>query len=170
MSLKKFTETVLPLKNKLYRFALSILKEREEAEDVVQEALIKAWQAGQNGKEIQNLEAWIMKVTRNLSIDKLRGRRGETTNDLIEAQRLASSERDPYQSLAARDGMARIHRLLEGLPTKQRLVVHLRDIEEMSYQEISEALDMPLNQVKINLFRARQQLRSSLRKTESYGR
>lgn len=58
---------------------------------------------------------------------------------------------------------------MQGLPEKHRLVMQLRDIEGLSYEEISEALDMPMSQVKINLFRARQQLKEYLIKTESYG-
>ena len=67
------------------------------------------------------------------------------------------------------DQLAQIRRLMQGLPEKHRLVMQLRDIEGLSYEEISEALDMPMSQVKINLFRARQQLKEYLIKTESYG-
>lgn len=168
MSLKGYKDRVLPLKNKLYRFALSIVKDQAEAADVTQEVCIKVWRQWKEVAKVDNLEAWCMRLTRNQAIDALRSKH-RRTGSLDQARFEEGDFPTPYELAASNDGMGHIRRYMERLPEKQRLVMQLRDIEELSYQEISEALEMPLNQVKINLYRARQQMRTYLVKPKSYG-
>lgn len=168
MNITEFKNTILPIKNKLFRFALSINGDRAEAEDVVQEVLIKIWNNRQRLAQIGNIEAWCMKLTRNQTIDQLRSKH-KRTRQLDDDFDMRSDEATPYVKTAARDRFRQAKALIDQLPEKMRMVIQLRDIEEMTYKEISAALDMPLNQVKINLFRARKQVRSKLIKSESYG-
>lgn len=168
MSLKRYQERVLPLKNKLFRFALSIVRDEAEAADVVQEVCIKLWGQWKEIDRIDNLEAWSMRLIKNQAIDKLRSKH-RRTGDLEQAYHLQVDEPTPYERTAAKDTFARIRRLMDRLPEKQKLVMHLRDIEGLSYQEISEALDLPMAQVKVNLFRARKQMRAYLIKSEPHG-
>ena len=168
ISLEIFKKEVLPIKNKLFRFALGIVKNNGDAEDVVQEVFIKVWNGRAQWAQIKSLEAWCMKLTRNLAIDKTRSKHRKTTP--IESQYDASSEQPtPYQQTAISDALSKVRKIMKGLPENQRLVMQLRDIEEQSYKEISQQLEMPLSQVKINLFRARQFVRAQLLKAESYG-
>lgn len=168
MNLNEFKNTILPIKNKLFRFALSINNDRVEAEDIVQEVFIKVWNKRQHLAQIDNLEAWCMKLTRNLTIDKLRSKHKRTRQ--LEAEfDISSNEATPHVKAEVNDIFNRVRKLINQLPQKMRMVIQLRDIEELTYKEISEALDMPINQVKINLFRARKQIRHKLIKTESYG-
>ena len=67
MNLEAFQTRVLPAKNKLFRFAFRLLGSSEEAKDVVQEVLIKVWNGREQMAEVQNLEAWCMRITKNLS-------------------------------------------------------------------------------------------------------
>jgi len=168
MSLKRYKERVLPIKNKLYRFALSIVRDEAEAADVVQEVCIKLWKQWEEIDRVDNLEAWSMRLVKNQAIDKLRSKH-RRTGDLEQAYHLPGDEPTPYQRTAANDTFARIRRLMDRLPQKQKLVMHLRDIEGLSYQEIGEALDLSMSQVKVNLFRARKQMRAYLIKSEPYG-
>lgn len=168
MSLQFFHTHIFPVKDKLYRFALRLLGNTADAEDVVQEVLIKTWNQRGEWPNIRNVEAWCMTLTRNLSIDRKRLHRHYTTEEAASGlpdERLPS----PFQAAVAEEYTVNIQKALNELPEKQKLVMHLRDIEGQSYQEISEILDMPLNQVKINLFRARQYIRETLLKTERYG-
>ena len=72
MTQEEFQNNVLPLKNKLYCFALSILKNKEDARDVVQDTMLKIWQNNKALDEYKNIEAWCMTMTRNRSLDKLK--------------------------------------------------------------------------------------------------
>ena len=161
MNPTEFKQTVLPLKDKMFRLALRMLNKREEAEDLVQEALIKLWQQHERLGEVQNLEAWVIRLTKNQCIDKLRGTKNghKAWKDGLD---WADSGPLPDAKTESADTMRKLQKLMERLPENQRLVMHLRDIEGMSYQEVADSLDLPLAQVKINLFRARQAMKNIL--------
>jgi len=168
MSLKDFTHMVLPYKNKLYRHALRILGNMAEAEDVVQEVFIKMWKNKEQWEKYSNIEAWCMRMTRNLSIDKLRSKH-KRVDQLPEDREFKSHLVTPDHQAELQDTMSHIKTLVATLPEKQRLVFQLRDLEEMSYQEIADTLNIPMDQVKVNLFRARKKIRVQLLKAQSYG-
>ncbi|WP_421985987.1 RNA polymerase sigma factor [Roseivirga sp.] len=157
------------MKNKLYRFALNIVKDDELAKDVVQECFIKVWEKRSEIDLIQNLEAWCMQITRNKALDKLRSKHVKKT-DLFEVEFDTRKERDtPYVMTERGDLLTRIKGLIDALPDRQREVMQLRDIEGLAYKEIADALDIDINLVKTNLFRARRKLKESLIKVDAYG-
>jgi RNA polymerase sigma factor (sigma-70 family) len=169
MDVTQFKTEVLPLKNKLYRFAFNIVKDEELAKDVVQECMIKVWEKRDEVKLIHNLEAWCMQVTRNKALDKLRSKHIKRT-DLFEVELDTRKEKDTPEVLAERNEiMVRIQDLIDNLPNRQREVMQLRDIEGYSYKEIAEMLVIDINLVKTNLFRARRKLTESLIKENAYG-
>lgn len=169
MDVTGFKEEVLPLKNKLYRFALTFVKDEELAKDVVQECLIKVWEKRSEMVFVQNLEAWCMQITRNKALDKLRSKHVKKTEQ-FEVQLDTRKERDtPYAVTERSQLMVRIQELIDALPQRQREVMQLRDIEGYSYKEIAENLDIDINLVKTNLFRARRKIKESLIKVEAYG-
>jgi len=168
MTIKKFTRQITPIKDRLYRFAMRMVDNAAEAEDVVQEVLIKLWHKREELSQIQNLEAWSIRLTRNLSLDKLRSKH-KRTEGLDEHYNLVSDTKNPAQIIESKDAMQRIQQLMQALPESQRLVLQLRDIEELSYKEIAESLDMSMNLVKVNLFRGRQNLKAILTKNEPHG-
>lgn len=167
MNLKAFKSRVLPTKDKLFRFALSITHDRAEAEDVVQEVFIKLWDQRLDLEVIQNMEAWCMRLTRNLSIDKLRSKH-RRTNPIEAGFDLETSEASPLERTEQQDTVALVRAFIRRLPDKQQQVMQLRDIEGFTYQEISDTLGIPLNQVKVNLHRARQAVRTQLLKMEKH--
>ena len=170
MSLEAFKSRVLPVKNKLYRFAFRLLNDDSEAQDVVQEVLIKVWSRHDTLDELDNMEAWCMRVTRNLSYDKIKARKRKPTDSISEGyDTTESNDSTPYHTAETKDMMKAIRQLMKRLPEKQRQVMQLRDIEGYSYKEIGEILEMDMNQVKINLFRARKQVRESLVNITEYG-
>lgn len=157
-----FRQYIIPLRDKLYRFALRITGNAHEAEDVVQEVMENIWKVPENhSKQVRNWEAWSMTLTKNRSLD--RNRRRKTRHVLPVENR---EEPDTAPSAATQtensDLSEQIRRMMQELPEKHRLVMHLRDIEEMSYEEISTILSMPADQVKINLHRARKTIRTRL--------
>lgn len=169
MSLEEFTNLILPIKNKLYRVSLRMVGNVAEAEDVVQEVFIKVWNKRDDLERYSSVEAWCMTLTKNLSIDKLRSkhRRADSFKEGFDIP--TASGDNPFHQTVYNDTFDRVQKLLNGLPEKQRMVMQLRDIEGLAYQEIADALEISLQQVKVNLFRARQQIRVQLVNTESYG-
>ena len=169
MNLEAFENRVLPAKNKLFRFAFRMLGSSEEAKDVVQEVMIKVWNGREQMAEVQNMEAWCMRITKNLSLDKLRSRQRRATDSIDEGFEVRQEALSPHENTELNESMLRINQLIAALPEKQRQVIHLRDIEGYSYNEICEMLELDMSQVKVSLFRARNAVREKLVKMNAYG-
>ncbi len=169
MNLETFQNSVFPVKNKLFRFAFRLLGNSEEAKDVVQEVFIKVWKGRDQLSEIQNLEAWCMRITKNLSLDRLRQQQRQATDSIEKGFQVQHSDLSPLENIEINESMKRIGDLMAALPEKQRQVMHLRDIEGYSYNEICEILEIDMSQVKVNLFRARNAVREKLQKIDTYG-
>jgi RNA polymerase sigma factor (sigma-70 family) len=149
------------VQDKLYRFSLRITGNSVEAEDIVQEIRIRLWNKTLEINDLKNPEAWCMTLAKNLSLDKLRSKH-RRTEDLDDVRQVIAPTESPYQQTEKGDMMQQIRLILNQLPEKQRMTMHLRDIEGLTYDEIVEQLEMPMSQVKINLFRARQTVREKL--------
>lgn len=169
MNIEAFQNRVLPAKNKLFRFALRFLNNEEEAKDVVQEVFIRVWNGREQMTQVQNWEAWCMRITKNLSLDRIRSMTRKHTQPIEESYDVRNNELNPEETTEADESMQHISQLIAGLPEKQRQIIHLRDIEGYSYNEICEIMEIDLNQVKVNLFRARNAVREKLTKINAYG-
>lgn len=167
-----FRNDILPLKNGLYRLALRITLNSAEAEDIVQETMIKVWNRRDTWDEIESIEAFCYTVCRNLSIDKTRSPAADSQPidaALGEAEADRSYTADPATLTEQRDRLGMIRKIMSGLPEKQRSAMHLRDFEGKSYKEIAAILGISEEQVKVNIFRARQTIKKIFSKTEQYG-
>jgi RNA polymerase sigma factor (sigma-70 family) len=162
MDLLHFNQFIVPLRGKLYRLALRITGSVHISEDVVQEVLEKVWAKRTMSHEIVHWEAWAMTLTRNLSIDKNRLKYRQVEGKWPETYDQADSEPNPEASFQSVDTFRYIRLLMEALPEKQRTVMHLRDIEEMTYEEISTIVQISLDDVKVTLHRARKTMREKL--------
>ena len=162
-----FEQLTYHIKDKLYRFSLRITGNAPEAEDVVQEVFIKVWEKRDDMADVKNPEAWCMTLTKNLSLDKLRSKH-HRTKEISEALALTDSKPTPYGALETNDMLDSIRNLMNLLPEKQKWVMHLRDIEGLSYEEIAENLTMPMPQVKVYLHRARQAIREKILESENF--
>ena len=169
MSLEAFKLRVLPAKNKLYRFALRIIGDREEAKDIVQEVMIRVWNKRETMDQTINMEAWCMQITKNLCYDRVKSKAFQTRSSLPENWQLEDKSSTPEKRAVMKDIMNQIHQFINNLPDKQKEVIHLRDIEGYSYHEIGDIMAIDINQVKVNLFRARKAIRESLSKINVYG-
>jgi RNA polymerase sigma-70 factor (ECF subfamily) len=164
-----FESRVLPVKNKIFRFAFRLLGSSEEAKDVVQEVFIKVWNGREQMGSIENMEAWCMRITRNLSLDRIRASQRKATDPINENFEIRLDALSPHEKAEHTESMQRINQLIAQLPEKQRQVMHLRDIEGYSYNEICEMLEIDMSQVKVNLFRARNAVREKFVKINAYG-
>lgn len=149
-----------------YRLAVSIVADRALAEDVVQEAMIKAWRslAGFRGESSQR--TWVLRITHNCAIDAIRRRREQLTapEDLPEGG--SGAGEDPAARVAGRDDLAVLGAALSALDATSRSIVVLREVEGLSYAEIAEALQLPVATVKTRLLRARRALEQAVRHGE----
>jgi len=161
MTQELFISTVLPLRDKCYRFAASILRNGPESEDVAQEVLLKMWDRRDQLAEINNLEAWAIRATRNLSLDKMRHSAWKT-GDVDALYAHASSSIASDTQVEQKEAVSAVFDCMKQLPDLQRSVLHLREVEEQSYDEIAQALDLSAAQVKVYLHRARKKVRSLL--------
>ena len=165
-----FQNDVLPLKNELYRLALRITLNHAEAEDVVQETMIKVWNRRDRWDELESIEAFCLTICRNIAIDKTK--KAENQNQSLMDEHDApdhSYSSNPEEQTMQQDRIALIRRLIDTLPEKQRSCMQLRDFEGKSYKEIAKILDVSEEQVKINIFRARQTIKQKFIDTENYG-
>lgn len=165
-----FRNDVLPLKNKLFRLALRITLNREEAEDIVQDTLIKVWNARDRWQELDSIEAYSLTIARNLSLD--RNKKMENQNDSLEEQKMERPDEttsSPSEQMIQKDKLHIVRRIIDELPEKQRTCLQLRDIEGKAYKEIASILDITEDQVKVNIFRARQTVKQRFQQFDRYG-
>ena len=163
-----FRDDILPLKDKLFRLALRITFDRAEAEDVVQDTMIRVWNKREEWTQFGSIEAYCLTVAKNLAID--RSQKKEAQNVELTPEMEEESEiSGPYDQLVNNERMSIIHRLINELPEKQRLIMQLRDIDGESYKEIAKILNLTEEQVKVNLFRARQKVKQRYLEIDEYG-
>ena len=158
MQIQEFNHIIQKLKDKMYRLAYRIVKDDEEARDVVQDALIKIWTKRDRLSEVDNKEAYMMTMTRNVAIDKYRSRKMEIS-DIDNHYDIESNTADPERIAMAKDAMRRVQKMIDSLPENHRLVIHLRDIEGYTYKEISDMTGYSIEKVKVYLHRARTRLK-----------
>ncbi len=164
-----FRNDVLPLKNMLYRLALRITLNREEAEDIVQDTLLKVWNRRDDWQDIDSIEAFSLTVCRNLSLDRLK-KAGADSQPLGDDETSAPDPgHNPYERTAQKDRVEQVRRIIDSLPEKQRSCMQLRDFEGKSYKEIAQVLGITEEQVKVNIFRARQAVKQKYNEIEGYG-
>lgn len=163
-----FRDDILPLKDKLFRLALRITLDRAEAEDVVQDTMIRVWSKREEWSSFGSVEAYCLVVARNLAID--RSQRKEASNvPITPAMEEQADLLNPYERLVQDEKLDLINKLVNELPEKQRLIIQLRDIEGESYKTIASVLGLTEEQVKVNLFRARQKVKQRFLDIEKYG-
>jgi RNA polymerase sigma-70 factor, ECF subfamily len=145
----------------MFRLAKSIVRDTALAEDVVQESLLKAWQASQTFRGDSSLRSWALRITHNTAISTLRRRR----EDYREPARLPEAA-DPMgltdRQVHGRMMVDQLWVALEQLEPVSRSIVVLREVDCLSYEEIAETLELPLPTVKTRLFRARKLLAVAL--------
>lgn len=164
-----FRNDVLPLKNVLYRLALRITMSREEAEDIVQDTLIKVWNKRGDWQDIDSIEAYSLAVCRNLALD--RNKMAANDNAPLDESHAeaADTASGPYEHMMQKDRVDTVRRIIESLPEKQRSCMQLRDFEGKPYKEIARILGLTEEQVKVNIFRARQTVKQKYIEVDRYG-
>ena len=164
-----FRNDVLPLKDVLYRLALRITLSHEEAEDIVQDTLIKVWNRRDEWQMLESIEAYSMTICRNLALDAIKKK--DNNNESLEQgiDETSYQTSDPHELMIRKDRIEMVKQLVNKLPEKQRSCLQLRDFEGKTYKEIAEILAITEEQVKVNIFRARRSIKQQFDKAENYG-
>jgi len=162
----EFSEKVYSLRDKLFRFAKRILNDSEEANDSVQDVMIKLWNKRTDLPQIQNLSSYAYTITRNMCYDKLKHL------ELVKKNAANSPTSREGVELSFNDEAERLNlvrKIIQALPELQREIIHLRDIEELEMNEISEITGLNENAIRVNLSRARKKVRDEINNIYSYG-
>ena len=167
MNDQEFKTQVFPLKDKIFRFAWRILQQREEAEDVTQEVLLKLWGKKQELGQYRSIEAVAMQSAKNLCLDRLRHQQIRTRK--LRHLKLDQPGNNHETDLENKEMHSIISRIIGKLPVRQKMVIHLKDVEGYSTREITEILGMDVVAVRTNLSRARKKVREKTQKILNHG-
>ncbi len=165
MDLEHFKTDIIPLRPKLFLMALKMMENEVEAEDIVQESLLKLWSRRDELDAVGNPAGFAMQTTKNICIDKLRARR-QTLE--VEGQFIEDYEVSPYIHTEQNDSVSIIKRIIEHLPELQRRIIRMRDIEGYELNEIAEITGTNTSAVTVNLSRARKKVRDEFIKYNNY--
>lgn len=153
-----FKETVFCLKDEMYRFAKRFVISSDEAEDVVQDLMMKFWQKKEEIANLGNLKSYAMKSVKNECLNRLKHENVKMGFADFEKNRPESHE------VEANNMKEQIIGFINQLPEKQKAVIHLKDVEDFDIAEISAILEMEQNAVRVNLMRARQKVKEKIQK------
>ncbi|SEM21154.1 RNA polymerase sigma-70 factor, ECF subfamily [Chryseobacterium taichungense] len=162
MTQEAFKSTVFILKNEMYRFAKRFVMSSDEAEDVVQDLMIKFWQKKDELEQFGNLKSYALKAVRNECLNRLKH------HDVKMGFADMQLHRSELYSMEVNNLKEQIIGFINQLPEKQKMVIHLKDVEEYEVSEIAEMLEMEENAVRVNLMRARQKVKEQISQMMSY--
>lgn len=161
MNQSVFLKSVAPFQDKIFRFAKRLLISTEEAQDALQEVLLKLWQQHQNQHKIKNLEAFAMTLTKNWCFDKLKAKSTDNLS-LSHFQYDAKSENSLQKQVETNDMVNLVKQLIDQLPGQQRMIIQLRDIEQYEFEEIEEITGIKQATLRVILSRARKSIREQM--------
>lgn len=154
-------------KDKMFRLAKRLLVSTEEAEDAVQEILVKLWSKNQSIEKLASVEAMAMTMTKNYCLDQLKSKRAQ--NLYIVEDEYDTKNVNYQQNLEDKDSLTWVDKIINQLPEQQKLIVQMREIEKYEFDEIAKILDMNETAIRVALSRARKTIKENMSKTHSYG-
>ncbi|SET81659.1 RNA polymerase, sigma subunit, SigW [Oceanobacillus limi] len=166
-----YEDVVMFFQDKIFQHCYRMLGNKHEAEDIAQEAFIRAYVNIHSYDENRKFSTWLYRIATNLTIDRIRKRKPDYyldaevkgTDGLDMYSQLATNDRLPEEEVQGMELQNQIESEILSLPPKYRSIIMLRYLEEFSLQEISDILDIPLGTVKTRIHRGREALRKKLR-------
>ncbi len=152
-----FREEIVPVRDKLFLTACKLLENREDAEDAVQETMIRLWNLRDDLVKYDNRVALAMTITKNQCIDKIRSR-GKTVSIEQDMYWRAGPD-NPYLRLERKNTEDVLKAIIEGLPALQKAIITMKDIEGYELAEIAEITGSSVEAIRVNLSRARKKVR-----------
>ena len=157
-----FKETVFCLKDEMYRFAKRFVMSSDEAEDIVQDLMMKFWQKREELAAFGNLKSYAMKSVKNECLNRLKH------HDVKMGFADFQIHRSELYQIETNNLKDQIIAFIRQLPEKQKTVIHLKDVEEYEISEIAKMLEIEENAVRVNLMRARQKIKEQITKLMNY--
>ena len=133
MDLQAFNQRILPVQGRLFRVAQMFLRNREEAEDAIQDVLLRLWTNRQQLETYHSVEALAVQMTKNLCLDRLKSHHKQKMQNDADVNSVQATELSPHRQLENSDSASLMHKLIGELPEQHKLVLHLRDVEEYSF-------------------------------------
>ena len=169
---KAYSELTQKYQKPLYFHVCKMIRNSDFAEDLVQDIFLKAFKSLKNYKNDYAFSTWLYRIATNHTIDYLRKKKLETlsihaddSDDTHATIQLADEDSFTDEPMIRRERKNKVHEAIDQLPEKYREVILKRHIEEKSYQEIAEEMDIPLGTVKAHIFRARELLYKYMKDT-----
>lgn len=163
MDAARFKAEVFCWKDLLYRLALRVLNNSSEAEDAVQHIMMKMWQKKDELNDIENLRAFVIKALQNHCLNNLK-----KEQTIIRHHGQFGKTQSLSTEISQGNTVALIKGAINKLPEKQRITIHLCDVEGFDTKEIAELLDIDEGAVRTNLSRARQKIKMQIIKLQQY--
>ncbi|MDR3339238.1 MAG: sigma-70 family RNA polymerase sigma factor [Candidatus Symbiothrix sp.] len=161
MQIEQFKTKIIPLRQILFLTALKYLQQEEDAEDVVQETLLRLWKVREQLDTVVNPNGFAVQTAKNICIDRLRLQKEKTE---IDDFYLGADNETPYTQLERKDATTLVKKIIEHLPELQQVIIRMRDIEGYELQEIADITGTQVNAVTVNLSRARKKVREEFGK------
>lgn len=160
MTEKEFNHIVLPLTRPIYSFALNMTGNSADAADITQDVMIKLWDSRRELKEIKSPKAWALAMTRNLCLDWLK--KQKPVYDEQEILQYKGQSTDLLYILEMQDTAEAVRQIILSLPSPQKEVMILRELEELEFDEISRITGLGLNNIRVLLSRGRSKVKEIL--------
>lgn len=157
MELNQFKITVVPLRGKLLNYARKLTDDSSDAEDVVQEVMLKLWNIRQKLEEYNSIEALAVRITHNLCMDMWRSKRTDQVS--LDQVPVVSQTVNPERVLEGNDEIRLMREIISSLPTLQQTIIRMKDIEEYETEEIAQITGCSSESIRSNLSRARKKVR-----------
>lgn len=166
MNAETFQKEFLPYHQKLYRIAFRFVRNKEIAEDLVQEAYMKLWEKRSKMNEVKNKESFIIIVLRNQCLDYMKSVKKQELFSLSDFDMPVSSA---METIELNDEADFIRRLINGLPDQYRIVLTLKDWDGCPVEEIEQITGLTVNNIRVILSRSRKYIREQYQKMVNNG-
>ncbi len=167
MSTEEFKTNVFSLKDRLFRFSKKMLNDESEAQDVVQDVMLKLWSQKEELHKYQSIEAFAMTMVKNRSLDLTRQKANRMAKtDILKHQFETMDYGNTYEQKEL--GLL-VNEIINQLDEPQKTIIHLRDIEAYEFEEIAPLVNMNVETIRVNLSRARKKVREEFKNRMNYG-
>lgn len=157
MSQERYKAEILPIREKLFHMAYKMLADREDAEDAVQEVLLKLWHTRDSLGSYDNVAAFATTVTKNHCLDRIKTKK--RTDSLDEIHQYRESNDNPHLQLERKNTEDVLRWIIQQLPPLQQEIIRMKDMEEYEIDEIAEITGTRSDAIRVNLSRARKKVR-----------
>ncbi len=162
MDQETFKKNIFSLKDEMYRFAKRFVSSVDEAEDVVQDLMMKFWQKREELVQYENVRAFALRCVKNECLNRLKHHDVKMNFAAVQISNV------DYYKNDVNNLKDHILKFISHLPEKQKMVIHLKDVEEYEVSEIAEVMEMEENAVRANLMRARQKVKEQIKQLMAY--